>query len=62
VSAPTILIWGERDALVPPIYADEFAALLRDARKVLIADAGHLPQLEQPEPVGQAVLEFLGSS
>jgi pimeloyl-ACP methyl ester carboxylesterase len=61
VSAPTILIWGERDALVPPVYADEFAALLH-ARKVLIADAGHLPQLEQPEPVSQAVLGFLDSS
>jgi len=60
VSAPTLLVWGERDALVPPVYADEFAGLLRQSEKVLIPGAGHLPQLEQPEPVRRAVLEFLG--
>jgi pimeloyl-ACP methyl ester carboxylesterase len=59
VSAPAMLLWGERDALVPPVYADEFAGLLKQSEKVLIPDAGHLPQLEQPEPVRQAVLEFL---
>jgi pimeloyl-ACP methyl ester carboxylesterase len=59
VSAPALLVWGERDALVPPIYADEFAGLLKQSEKVLVSDAGHLPQLEQPEPVFRAVLEFL---
>ncbi|GAA5157160.1 alpha/beta hydrolase [Pseudonocardia eucalypti] len=60
VSAPTLLVWGEKDRLVSPVYAEEFASLLHDSRTVLIPDAGHLPQLEQPEPTRHAVLEFLG--
>lgn len=59
VSAPTLLVWGERDALVSPVYAEEFAGLLRDARTAMIPGAGHLPQLEAPEPVRESVLEFL---
>jgi pimeloyl-ACP methyl ester carboxylesterase len=59
ISAPALLVWGERDALVPPVYADEFSVLLKQSEKVLVPDAGHLPQLEQPEPVRQAVLQFL---
>ncbi len=59
VAAPTQLVWGERDALVPPVYAEEFAGLLRRSQTVLIPDAGHLPQLEQPQSVAEAVLDFL---
>lgn len=62
VSAPTLLVWGERDKLVPPLYADEFAALLRTSERVLIPDAGHLPHLEQPDQVRTAVLRFLGGA
>jgi pimeloyl-ACP methyl ester carboxylesterase len=59
VSAPALLVWGEQDKLIPPVYADEFVGLLRSARKVMIPNAGHLPQLEQPEAVRDAVLSFL---
>ncbi|HWN32688.1 MAG TPA: alpha/beta fold hydrolase [Pseudonocardia sp.] len=59
VAAPTQLVWGERDALVSPVYAEEFAGLLARSETVLIPDAGHLPQLEQPRLVQDAVLAFL---
>lgn len=59
VSAPALLVWGEQDKLVSPVYAEEFAAVLRSSETVLIPGAGHLPQLEQPEPVRRAVLDFL---
>ena len=49
LSAPTLLVWGAQDAMVHPAYADDFAALIADARIELIDGAGHLPQLEQPE-------------
>ncbi|WP_028937251.1 alpha/beta fold hydrolase [Pseudonocardia spinosispora] len=62
VSARTLLVWGERDALVSPVYAEEFASLLRHSNTVLIPDAGHLPQLEQPDAVRDAVLGFLSHS
>ena len=32
VTAPTLLVWGKEDRLVPPVYADEFARRLADAR------------------------------
>jgi len=41
--APTLLLWGEKDALVSPVYGEEFAGLLRSSETVLIPDAGHLP-------------------
>ena len=42
-----------------PPTARTFAARLRDARLVTVAGAGHLPQLENPEPVAEAVRGFL---
>jgi pimeloyl-ACP methyl ester carboxylesterase len=59
VSAPTLLVWGEQDALVSPVYAREYAGLLQRSETVLVADAGHLPQLEQTQRVREVVLGFL---
>jgi pimeloyl-ACP methyl ester carboxylesterase len=59
VSAPTLLVWGAQDRLVPPVYAEEFTSRLRDCRLETIEGAGHLPQLEQPAPVREAVTAFL---
>ena len=59
VQAPTLLVWGKQDGLVPPVYADEFASRLRQAEIVLVDDAGHIPQLEQPVEVREQVLSFL---
>ncbi|HTE87062.1 MAG TPA: alpha/beta hydrolase [Dehalococcoidia bacterium] len=59
VAAPTLLVWGESDGIVPPQYAQEFQRLIPQARLETIAEARHLPQVEQPERLAQAVLEFL---
>jgi len=59
VQAPTLLVWGQQDGLVPPVYADEFASRLRSAEISLVDDAGHLPQLEQGDVVRERVLAFL---
>ena len=56
---PTLLLWGERDPISPPRYADDFAALLPDSQRALIDGAAHLPQVEQPERTAGAVLRFL---
>lgn len=61
ITAPTLLIWGESDRLVHPAYADAFGAVLRDSRLVTVPGTGHLPQLENPEPVAAAVGEFLSA-
>jgi pimeloyl-ACP methyl ester carboxylesterase len=59
VTAPTLLIWGARDQMVPPVYAEEFLSRLADSRLELVENAGHLPQLEQPAATCERVLEFL---
>jgi pimeloyl-ACP methyl ester carboxylesterase len=60
VTAPTLLLWGKEDRLVPPVYADEFARRIQGARVQTVGDAGHAPHLEQPETVARMVRDFLG--
>lgn len=59
VSAPTLLVWGESDRIVLPRYADDFRAVLPNATVEVIPEAGHLPQVEQPDRLAQTVLQFV---
>jgi len=59
IAASTLLVWGENDRIVPPVYADEFAKRIAGARVKLIANAGHLAHLEQSEAVAKAALNFI---
>jgi pimeloyl-ACP methyl ester carboxylesterase len=58
IKAPTLLLWGKEDRLVPPVYADEFTRRLPGARLQTVDQAGHAPHLEQPETVARIVREF----
>jgi len=59
IEAPTLLLWGEDDRLVPRVYADEFARRLRQTRLEVVKGAGHAPHLEQPEVAARLVQAFL---
>ena len=59
ITAPTLLVWGEHDRLVPRAYAKEFAGRLTDSRLEVVAGAGHAPHLEQPEATARVVQAFL---
>jgi pimeloyl-ACP methyl ester carboxylesterase len=59
VTAPTLLVWGKDDTLVPPVYADEFTRRLPGARVHTIENAAHAPHLEQPDAVARVVREFV---
>jgi pimeloyl-ACP methyl ester carboxylesterase len=59
VKAPTLLLWGKEDRLVPPVYADEFTRRLPGARVQMMDQAGHAPHLEQPEIAARMVREFV---
>ncbi len=58
VQAPTLLVWGKEDRLVPLVYADEFARRLPGARVETVSDAGHAPHLERPDVVARLVRDF----
>jgi pimeloyl-ACP methyl ester carboxylesterase len=61
IKAPTLLVWGERDRVIPPSYAQRFAARIAGpvARRT-IAGAGHLVDLDAPDALARAILDFLG--
>jgi 3-oxoadipate enol-lactonase len=59
IHGPALVIAGDQD--LPPIIeiADILTRRIRGARKVIIPDAGHHPNMEHPEEFNQAVLSFL---
>jgi len=59
IEAPTLLVWGQDDRLVPLAYADEFARRLAKTRVEVVKGAGHAPHLEQPEAASRVVQAFL---
>ena len=61
IAAPTLVLCGAEDRVTPPALSDALAALIPGARWATIADAGHLPNLEQPAAFDAAVEDFLDS-
>ena len=59
IKAETLIVWGAQDALVPPAYANDFAALIPGGKVHLIVNAGHFPQVEQRKEVSGNVIRFL---
>jgi len=59
IKAPTLLIWGEKDQMIPSTNAQSYANVLSNSTTVLIPKLGHLLQEEQPEKGLAAVMQFL---
>jgi pimeloyl-ACP methyl ester carboxylesterase len=59
ITAPTLVVWGERDALVPVVYAEEFGRRITGARVEVLEGCGHAPQVERREETLALVREFL---
>jgi pimeloyl-ACP methyl ester carboxylesterase len=59
VGAPALVVAGELDAARTLAAAEALLARLPHARRVTIANAAHLPNMEQPEVFNAAVLAFL---
>ena len=48
VRVPVLVVWGESDRVVTPAYGRAVAAAFPHARLEIIAECGHMPQIEQP--------------
>ena len=59
IACPTLIVWGERDHLVPLSDAAEFERLIDGARKVVYPDPGHVPMLERPVRFNADLRTFL---
>ena len=59
IAAPTLLLWGDRDALFSRQEQDRFLEALPTARLTLYDDTGHCPNWERPEDVANDVAAFV---
>jgi pimeloyl-ACP methyl ester carboxylesterase len=61
IAAPTLLVWGARDRVLPASYAKRFADGLGGLVQIRsVENAGHMAELDAPATVADAVLTFLG--
>src|SRR3954449_4777425 len=59
IERPTLIVWGEQDALLPLRHAREWARRIRGSELRVIPGAGHLPMLERPVLVNPILRRFL---
>jgi pimeloyl-ACP methyl ester carboxylesterase len=59
IKAPTLIVWGEQDGLIPPVYGPEFQRLIPGSRLEVIPDTAHVPMSERPEEWVRVVRGFL---
>jgi len=55
VKAKTVIVWGESDKLIPPIYGPAFQSAIAGAQLVNVPEAGHMIIAEKPGEVARAV-------
>jgi pimeloyl-ACP methyl ester carboxylesterase len=60
VKVPTLILWGEKDRLIPPAVAIEFERLITGSQRVVLPGLGHVPQEEDPQASLAPVRTFLG--
>ncbi len=61
IVCPTLILCGEQDTMTPPKYSQLLHEQIADSHLVLIADAGHMPQIEQPQQVSAALAGWFTS-
>jgi pimeloyl-ACP methyl ester carboxylesterase len=59
IEAPTLIVWGEKDTLIPLRYARKFQKEIKGSQLAIIKNAGHTPYFERPEAFSAIVLKFL---
>ena len=55
IEVPTLVIWGGNDRVVPLSCANQYVKGLANARIEVVAGAGHLVELEEPERVASLI-------
>ena len=61
IKAPTLILWGEKDRLMPRSYGETIAkAISAKTDLKIIGGAGHLAELDKPDEVAAAILSFMG--
>ncbi len=61
IEVPALIIWGEKDRVVPLENAHRFCAALPASQLLVLPDTGHVPHEERPQPVIDALTRFVRS-
>jgi pimeloyl-ACP methyl ester carboxylesterase len=59
LEVPVLLIWGQKDRMIPPVLGRQFAGYNPRVKLVELDEAGHCPHDECPELVNQEILNWL---
>jgi pimeloyl-ACP methyl ester carboxylesterase len=59
LTVPTLIVWGENDAMIPLPIGQRMHELVRDSKLEVIPQCGHMPNLEKPSELVRHVLEFM---
>lgn len=59
IKAPTLIIVGEEDILIPPTYSKILHKKIEGSKLIIMKNCGHVPPIEKPEEFNGAVLNFL---
>ena len=59
ISAPTLVIWGSDDPVIPITYADSFVSSVEDCRFFRMDGCGHTPYVQDPKTFSSRVMDFL---
>jgi triacylglycerol lipase len=59
VKAPTLVIWGAKDGLFPVALADVVAGGVKGSQKMILANASHFSQIDDPKGLSSAIQAFL---
>ena len=60
-SIPSLLIWGGKDRMIPASHADNIRREVPNSRVEIFSDAGHFPQLDEPDLFFRVLDEFLAA-
>jgi 3-oxoadipate enol-lactonase len=62
INVPTLVVVGDADAITPPADSEAMQRSIARSRLVVIPDAGHLANVENPEVFSRALADFVGSA
>jgi len=59
VTAPTLIIWGEKDSMFPVTHAENAHRLIKNSQVSILQGCGHIVSLQMPDRFSQLVLDFI---
>jgi pimeloyl-ACP methyl ester carboxylesterase len=59
IACPTLIVWGQNDRLIPPVYGDAFHRLIAHSELVKLEGTGQMPMFEKPAEWCNVIYKFL---